>query len=86
MRHQRARSIVSFDGLRPDLISPELTPNLCRLQSLGITLSKHRTIYPSETRSAFPSLVTGTTTSSHGMVGQPICRPLGYAAAFYRHF
>jgi len=61
--------IVSFDGLRPDLISPELTPNLCRLQSLGITLSKHRTIYPSETRSAFPSLVTGTTTSSHGMVG-----------------
>ncbi|TCM76709.1 alkaline phosphatase family protein [Rhizobium sp. BK068] len=61
--------IVSFDGLRPDLISPELTPNLCRLQSLGITLSKHRTIYPSETRSAFPSLVTGTTAGSHGMVG-----------------
>lgn len=61
--------IVSFDGLRPDLVSPELTPNLCRLQSLGITLSKHRTIYPSETRAAFPSLVTGATTSRHGMVG-----------------
>ncbi|MCG5486881.1 MAG: alkaline phosphatase family protein [Sinorhizobium meliloti] len=61
--------IVSFDGLRPDLVSPDLTPNLCRLQSLGVTLSEHRTIYPSETRSAFPSLVTGTTTGSHGMVG-----------------
>lgn len=61
--------IVSFDGLRPDLVSPELTPNLCRLQSLGITLSKHRTIYPSETRAAFPSLVTGATTGRHGMVG-----------------
>lgn len=61
--------IVSFDGLRPDLITPELTPNLCRLQSLGVTLSEHRTIYPSETRSAFPSLVTGTTTGSHGMMG-----------------
>ncbi|TBX99046.1 alkaline phosphatase family protein [Rhizobium laguerreae] len=61
--------IVSFDGLRPDLISPELTPNLCRLQSLGVTLSNHGTVYPSETRSAFPSLVTGATTSRHGMVG-----------------
>lgn len=34
-----------------------------------MTLAKHRTIYPSETRSAFPSLVTGATTDRHGMVG-----------------
>ncbi|MBZ9602992.1 alkaline phosphatase family protein [Phyllobacterium chamaecytisi] len=61
--------IISFDGLRPDLVSPDLTPNLYRLQSLGVTLSEHRTIYPSETRSAFPSLVTGATTRRHGMVG-----------------
>ncbi|MGY5809997.1 alkaline phosphatase family protein [Rhizobium sp. LEGMi198b] len=61
--------IVSFDGLRPDLVSPDLTPNLCRLQALGVTLSEHRTIYPSETRSAFPSLITGATTAGHGMVG-----------------
>ncbi|ATU95233.1 alkaline phosphatase family protein [Phyllobacterium zundukense] len=61
--------IISFDGLRPDLVSSDLTPNLCRLQSLGVTLSEHRTIYPSETRSAFPSLVTGATTGRHGMVG-----------------
>lgn len=61
--------IISFDGLRPDLVSRDLTPNLCRLQSLGVTLSEHRTIFPSETRSAFPSLVTGATTGRHGMVG-----------------
>ncbi|NRP70917.1 2,3-bisphosphoglycerate-independent phosphoglycerate mutase [Ensifer psoraleae] len=61
--------VVSFDGLRPDLVSASLTPNICRLQSLGITLSRHRTVYPSETRVAFPSLVTGTTSSGHGMVG-----------------
>ncbi|RUV12652.1 alkaline phosphatase family protein, partial [Mesorhizobium sp. M5C.F.Ca.IN.020.32.2.1] len=61
--------IVSFDGLRPDLIAAELTPNLVRLQAQGVTLSKHRTVYPSETRSAFPSLVTGATTNGHGMVG-----------------
>lgn len=61
--------IVSFDGLRPDLVVPELTPNICRLQTLGVTLANHRTVYPSETRSAFPSLVTGTAPGRHGMVG-----------------
>ncbi|RWQ22715.1 alkaline phosphatase family protein [Mesorhizobium sp.] len=61
--------IVSFDGLRPDLIDRRLTPNICRLQDAGVTLAQHRTIYPSETRSAFPSLVTGATSSRHGMVG-----------------
>ncbi|TWB87247.1 putative AlkP superfamily pyrophosphatase or phosphodiesterase [Bradyrhizobium macuxiense] len=61
--------IVSFDGLRPDLISPELTPNLWRLKAAGVTLENHRTVYPSETRSAFPSLVTGATSDRHGMVG-----------------
>ncbi|WP_234704719.1 alkaline phosphatase family protein [Sinorhizobium meliloti] len=36
---------------------------------MGATPSNHGTVYPSESRSAFPSLVTGTTTSLHGMVG-----------------
>ncbi|MET4245207.1 alkaline phosphatase family protein [Bradyrhizobium sp. RT10b] len=61
--------VVSFDGLRPDLISRELTPNLWRLKAAGLTLANHRTVYPSETRSAFPSFVTGATPDRHGMVG-----------------
>ncbi|QOZ23977.1 alkaline phosphatase family protein [Bradyrhizobium sp. CCBAU 51753] len=61
--------VVSFDGLRPDLVSSELTPNLARLANAGITLGNHRTVYPSETRSAFPSLVTGAVPGRHGMVG-----------------
>ncbi|WP_426420504.1 alkaline phosphatase family protein [Bradyrhizobium genosp. A] len=61
--------IVSFDGLRPDLVDPELTPNLCRLKAAGVTLASHRTVYPSETRAAFPSLITGATPDHHGMVG-----------------
>lgn len=61
--------IVSFDGLRPDLISRQLTPNICRVQNSGVTLAKHRTVYPSETRVAFPSLVTGSTPDWHGMIG-----------------
>ncbi|WP_051505725.1 alkaline phosphatase family protein [Mesorhizobium sp. WSM2561] len=61
--------IVSFDGLRPDLIDSVQTPNIARLQRLGATLAAQRTVYPSETRVAFPSLVTGATASRHGMVG-----------------
>jgi hypothetical protein len=61
--------VVSFDGLRPDRVSRELTPNLWRLKQLGVTLSQHRTVYPSETRTGFPSLVTGATIGEHGLVG-----------------
>ncbi|WP_457814298.1 alkaline phosphatase family protein (plasmid) [Sinorhizobium meliloti] len=61
--------IASFDGLRPDLISKELTPNIARVQELGVTLARHNTVYPSETRAAFPSLVTGAAPVRHGMVG-----------------
>ncbi|PJG51474.1 nucleotide pyrophosphatase [Bradyrhizobium forestalis] len=70
MPHEKRHFLlVSFDGLRPDLVSSGLTPNLTRLANAGITLGNHRTVYPSETRSAFPSLVTGAVTGRHGMVG-----------------
>lgn len=61
--------VASFDGLRPDLISSELTPNIVRVQQLGVTIGRHNTVYPSETRVAFPSLVTGSAPRRHGMVG-----------------
>ncbi|OCK60065.1 nucleotide pyrophosphatase/phosphodiesterase family protein [Bradyrhizobium sp. LMTR 3] len=66
---QRRVILVSFDGLRPDLISPATTPHLERLRRNGITLARHRTVYPSETRVAMPSLVTGTSPGRHGMIG-----------------
>ncbi|QOZ33251.1 alkaline phosphatase family protein [Bradyrhizobium sp. CCBAU 53421] len=61
--------IVLFDGLRPDLISPSVTPNLDRLQRRGAVLARQRTVYPSDTRTALTSLVTGTTPDRHGIVG-----------------
>ena len=61
--------LVGFDGLRPDLVSPELTPNLGRLKAEGTTFANHVTVYPSETRVVFPSFVTGATADWHGMIG-----------------
>lgn len=61
--------VVLFDGLRPDLVAPAITPNLHRLQRQGVTLGRQRTVYPSETRSALTSLVTGASPGQHGIVG-----------------
>src|SRR5262245_43645950 len=61
--------VVLFDGLRPDLIGPAATPNLHRLQKQGVTLGRQRTVYPSETRIALASLVTGVPPGRHGIVG-----------------
>nr|WP_249810668.1 alkaline phosphatase family protein [Bradyrhizobium sp. 17] len=61
--------LVSFDGLRPDLINATATPHLHRLQRQGVTLGRNVTVYPSETRAATPSLVTGASPGRHGMVG-----------------
>jgi len=66
---QPSVSIVNFDGLRPDLVGPATTPHLNRLKRNGVTLARQRTVYPSETRVALPSLVTGTSPGRHGMVG-----------------
>jgi arylsulfatase A-like enzyme len=61
--------VVLFDGLRPDLIGPATTPHLHRLQQQGVTLGRQRTVYPSETRIALTSLVTGAPPGRHGIVG-----------------
>jgi arylsulfatase A-like enzyme len=61
--------IVLFDGLRPDLVGPTTTPNLHRLQQQGVTLARQRTVWPSETRCALTSLVTGAWPGGHGIVG-----------------
>lgn len=61
--------IVLFDGLRPDLVGPTTTPHLHRLQQQGLTLARQRTVWPSETRTALTSLVTGASPAGHGIVG-----------------
>ncbi|MCK1465851.1 alkaline phosphatase family protein [Bradyrhizobium sp. CW10] len=60
--------IVLFDGLRPDLVKPSLTPNLVSLQRPRCGAGRQRTVSPSETRIALTSLVTGATPDRHGII------------------
>ena len=69
-RSPSPRVIVAvFDGLRPDLVTPELTPNLLRLAARGTWFRQARSVFPSVTRVATSSIATGAPPAVHGIVG-----------------
>jgi phosphonoacetate hydrolase len=45
-----------FDGLRPDMVTPELMPNLVRLAERGTWFREARSVFPSITRVATTSI------------------------------
>jgi len=67
--------VLCWDGLRPDFVCPELTPNLCRLMENGVTFAKHHAVFPSETRVNASSVSTGCYPGTHGVVGNSIYVP-----------
>lgn len=61
--------IAVFDGLRPDLVKPELTPNIMRLAARGTWFRRARSVFPSVTRVATSSIAAGAPPIVHGIVG-----------------
>lgn len=64
--------LVALDGLRPDMVSASATPNLVALAARGTTFANARSVFPSETRVATPSLITGCRPGAHGMVANTL--------------
>ncbi|WP_431268480.1 alkaline phosphatase family protein [Dankookia sp. P2] len=64
--------LVALDGLRPDMAKPDLTPNLCALAARGTRFANARSVFPSETRVATPSLITGCRPGGHGLVANTV--------------
>ncbi len=64
--------LIALDGLRPDMVSPEATPNLAALAATGTRFANARSVFPSETRVATPSLITGCRPGGHGMVANTL--------------
>lgn len=60
--------IVVFDALRPEFVTPELTPNLHRFASEGIRYANSRSTFPTETRVNQSAVITGCYPSRHGIV------------------
>lgn len=61
--------IVAFDALRPDMVTPDLMPNLCRFAAEGARFPEARSTFPTETRVNQTALVTGCYPERHGIVG-----------------
>lgn len=69
-RSPATRVIVAvFDGLRPDFVTPELTPNILRLAARGTWFRRARSVFPSVTRVATSAIATGAPPAVHGIVG-----------------
>ncbi|WP_207478513.1 alkaline phosphatase family protein [Arenibaculum pallidiluteum] len=67
--------ICVFDGLRPDMLTPELTPNLSRFARQGRWFREARSVFPSMTRVATTSIATGAPPAVHGIVGNAFLFP-----------
>jgi phosphonoacetate hydrolase len=72
----RAFLLVVFDGLRPDMIGPETTPNLLRFSGMGTRFVRARSVFPSETRVCSASVATGCHPGRHGLVANRFAHPV----------
>ena len=80
--HRRA-VLVICDGLRRDLITPELCPELTRLRARSRRFERHRSVFPSVTRSASASIATGCHPARHGLHGTTMALPAGNGYAVH---
>lgn len=64
--------MVALDGLRPDMVNAANTPHLASLAARGTRFANARSVFPSETRVATPSLITGCRPGGHGMVANTL--------------
>ena len=71
--------IVVFDGLRPDLITPDLMPNLARFRDAGSAFPLSRAVFPSATRVNAATLATGAVPGVHGIVANKFFDPRAFS-------
>ena len=64
--------LVMCDGLRRDMLTAELTPNLHRLAQAWCRFPNVRSMFPSVTRVCSSSIATGCFPASHGLAGNTV--------------
>jgi hypothetical protein len=68
--------ILAFDALRPDMVTPDVMPNLCAFAEAGFRFPHSRSTFPTETRVNQSALVTGCYPQRHGIVGNKFLDPV----------
>lgn len=59
--------IAAFDGLLPQQVNPDLTPNIHALATRGVRFERHHSVYPTVTRVNSAAMVTGCYPGKHGI-------------------
>jgi predicted AlkP superfamily pyrophosphatase or phosphodiesterase len=67
--------VLVIDGLRPDLIRPDLMPNLHRLKAEGAWFEHAHSLFPTVTRVNSASISTGSGPSTHGITSNMMWVP-----------
>jgi arylsulfatase A-like enzyme len=67
--------VLVLDGLRPDSITPEDTPNLWRLRREGVDFINSHAVFPTVTRVNATAISTGVYPGRNGMLGNSIYIP-----------
>ena len=75
MTERRRVLVVAFDSLRPDMVTPDLMPNLRAFADAGYRFPKSRATFPTETRVNQLAVVTGCYPRRHGIVGNKFLEP-----------
>src|SRR5262249_13233020 len=64
--------VLVLDGLRPDSITAEETPNLWRLRQEGVNFTNGHSVFPTVTRANAAAMATGTYPNRNGMFGNQL--------------
>jgi arylsulfatase A-like enzyme len=64
--------VIVLDGLRPDAITAEDTPNLWKLRREGVDFVNSHSVFPTVTRVNATAIATGSYPGHNGMVGNSI--------------
>src|SRR4051812_37583251 len=67
--------LVVWDGMRPDFVSPELTPTLDSLRKSGVWFANHHSVYPTSTEVNGTVLATGVFPHRSGVMANREFRP-----------
>jgi arylsulfatase A-like enzyme len=67
--------VVVWDGMRPDFVSPQTTPELWSLARAGVFFANHHPVYPSSTEVNGVALATGAYPGRSTVVGNKEYRP-----------
>ena len=71
----RRALVMVWDGLRPDMITEQIAPNLTRLAEGGVRFADSHAVFPTVTRANSASIATGALPAGHGIPGNTFYAP-----------